>query len=410
MLKDFPRQAVILVGGRGSRLGRITRTIPKPLVKLDKNYFLNYQINYLSQFPFKEILLLCGYKKNYFKKIQHHRNELKIRIINEKKPLGTGGAISNAFNYLDDIFFLCNGDTFFEINLFDFYDNFNKNRNDGILALKKATSSARYSKVIIKNKTINLFTNDKVKKGELFNCGFYFLRKKLFNNIKKKRSFEESILPKLSETKKIKYKIFNEELIDIGIPKDLNLAKKKFKIYNKRKFIILDRDGVINHDNGYVYKWSNFRFIPGVIKFLKFLNLKKIPIFIITNQAGVSKGFYTENILKKLHDKLLNYLMLKKIFINKIYFCPHHINAKLKKYKTNCKFRKPNNGFYKLLKMQWKLKSNNAIFIDDKISHKNFAIKSKIKFFYFDIKKDKNLFDFAKKNRILKYFAQHKIA
>jgi D-glycero-D-manno-heptose 1,7-bisphosphate phosphatase len=85
MLKDFPRQAVILVGGRGSRLGRITRKIPKPLVKLDKNYFLNYQINYLSQFPFKEILLLCGYKKNYFKKIQHHRNELKIRIEFSKK-------------------------------------------------------------------------------------------------------------------------------------------------------------------------------------------------------------------------------------------------------------------------------------------------------------------------------------
>jgi D-glycero-D-manno-heptose 1,7-bisphosphate phosphatase len=197
--------------------------------------------------------------------------------------------------------------------------------------------------------------------------------------------------------------IFNEKLIDIGVLKDLNLAKKFFKKYNKRKFIILDRDGIINQDYGYICKWSNFKFIPGLIKFLKFLNKKKIPIFVITNQAGIAKGFYTENALRKLHSKLLNHLMLKKIFINQIYYCPHHINAKLKEYKKNCKFRKPNNSFYHLLKKQWILKSNNAIFIDDKINHKDFSIKSKIKFFYFNVKKNKNLFNFAKK-KILKYF------
>jgi D,D-heptose 1,7-bisphosphate phosphatase len=404
MLKDFPRQAVILVGGKGSRLRKITKKIPKSLIKFDKNHFLNYQINYLSQFPFKEILLLCGYKKNYFKKIKYYSNKIKIKIINEKKTLGTGGAISNAFSSLDDIFFLCNGDTFFEINLFDLYNSFNKSQNDGIIALKKTTCAARYHKVIIKNNIINSFTKDKVKKEEIFNCGFYFLKKKLFNNEKKKNSLEENILPVLCKKKKIKGKIFNEKFIDIGVPKDLNLAKKFFENYNKRKFIILDRDGIINQDYGYVSKWNNFKFIPGSIEFLRFLNKKKIPIFIITNQSGIAKGFYTKNALMKLHSKLLNYLMLKKIFISQIYYCPHHINAKLKKYKKNCKFRKPNNGFYYLLKKQWMLKSNNAIFIDDKINHRDFAIKSKIKFCLFNIKKNKNLFYFAKKNKILKFF------
>jgi D-glycero-D-manno-heptose 1,7-bisphosphate phosphatase len=403
MLTNFPRQAVILVGGKGSRLGKITKKVPKPLIKFDKNHFLNYQINYLSQFPFKEILLLCGYKKKCFEKFKHYSNKIKIKIINEKKPLGTGGAISNALKYLDDIFFLCNGDTFFEINLFNLYDSFDRSQYDGIVALKKAACSARYSKIIIKNNTINLFTKDKVKKGEIFNCGFYFLKKKIFDNKKKKKSLEENILPALCKIKKIKGKIFNEKLIDIGVLEDLNLAKKFFKKYNKRKFAILDRDGIINQDYGYVSKWSNFDFIPGSIKFLKFLNKKKTPIFIITNQAGIAKGFYTINTLNKLHFKLLNHLMMKKIFINKIYYCPHHIKAKLKKYKKNCKFRKPNNGFYKLLKTQWRLKSNNAIFIDDRIYNKDFAIKSKIKFFHFNIKKNKNLFNFAKKNKILKY-------
>lgn len=96
--------------------------------------------------------------------------------------------------------------------------------------------------------------------------------------------------------------------------------------------------------------------------------------------------------------------MSKKIFIKKIYFCPHHVNARLKKYRKNCNFRKPNNGFYKLLKKQWTLKSDNAIFLDDKIENRNFAIKSKIRFFHFDKKKDRNLFNFSKKKKILNYF------
>lgn len=403
MLGHFPRQAVILVGGKGSRLGKITQKTPKPLIKFDKNSFLNYQIDYLLQFKFKEILLLCGYKKNCFEQILHKRKDVNIKIVYEKQPLGTGGAISNAFKYLDNIFFLCNGDTFFEINLFELYKNFNKNKDDGILALKKAESNERFSKVIVKKTKINLFTQDRVKKNEIFNCGFYFFKKKLFNN-KKKKSLEIDILPSLCKTKKIRYKIFNEKLIDIGVPKDLDLAKKFFKKYNKRKFIILDRDGVINHDYGYICKWNDFKFISGSIKFLKFLNSKKVPIFIITNQAGIGKNFYNEITLKKLHDKLLNYLMSKKIFIKKIYFCPHHVNARLKKYRKNCNFRKPNNGFYKLLKKQWTLKSDNAIFLDDKIENRNFAIKSKIRFFHFDKKKDRNLFNFSKKKKILNYF------
>ena len=404
MLRNFPRQAVILVGGKGSRLGKITKKTPKPLIKLDGNFFLNYQINYLMQFKFKEILLLCGYKKNLFKKFVNYRNDVNIKIVYEKKLLGTGGAISNAYKHLDNIFFLCNGDTFFEINLFDFYNNFNKNKDDGVLALKKATSNERFSKVIVKKKKIILFTRDKVRKNEIFNCGFYFFKKKLFNNKKKKKSLEIDILPNLCKTKKIRYKIFNEKLIDIGVPEDLDLAKKFFKKYNKRKFIILDRDGVINHDYSYVYKWNNFKFISGAIKFLKILTSKKVPIFIITNQAGIGKNFYNEITLKKLHDKLLNYLMSKKIFIKKIYFCPHHVNARLKKYRKNCNFRKPNNGFYKLLKKQWTLKSDNAIFLDDKIENKNFAIKSKIRFFHYDKKKNRNLFKFSIKKKIFNYF------
>ena len=92
------------------------------------------------------------------------------------------------------------------------------------------------------------------------------------------------------------------------------MRKKKFiKKINQSKYlprpaVFLDRDGTINYDYGYVYKFSEFKFRPYVIKGLKYLSKKKYFIFIITNQAGVAKGKFKLLDLLKLHDQLRKYL------------------------------------------------------------------------------------------------------
>ena len=89
----FLDQAVILAGGYGKRLGKITKTTPKPLIKLDRKIcFLDYQINYLNQFGFSEIIILCSYKYNLFKKRYHNKIILgsKIKCIKENKKMGNG--------------------------------------------------------------------------------------------------------------------------------------------------------------------------------------------------------------------------------------------------------------------------------------------------------------------------------
>ena len=393
---NFPRQAVILSGGKGTRLKQVSKNVPKPLIKLDGVSFLKYQINYLSQFPFQEIVLLCGYKqkkfKNFVDNIKHKK--IPVKIICEDKLLGTGGAIINAKKYLDDIFFLCNGDTFFQINLIDFFYKFTQEKSDGIIALKKSNKDNRYSEVKVNKNRITLFSDLPVKKNKLYNCGYYFFKKKIFFGKKIKKSLENEMLPNICKKYKISYKTFNDKLLDIGIPKDLKYAEKYFEKFNKRKFILLDRDGVINKENNYVHKWKDFKLIPGIIKLLKNLNKKKIPIFIVSNQAGVGKGYYKISDVENLHNKFINLLISKKIFINQIYYCCHHKNATIKKYKKNCSFRKPNNFFFKLIKKSWNLKSNNAILIEDNLKNKLFATKSNIKFILFDLKKNQNIYKF----------------
>ena len=90
----------------------------------------------------------------------------------------------------------------------------------------------------------------------------------------------------------------------------------------KRPAAFLDRDGVINYDYGYIYKYEDFKLRPGVIKGLQYLKKNKFKIFIITNQSGIAKGLFTEKDLRLLHAKLKKKLLINKIRIDEIKYSP----------------------------------------------------------------------------------------
>ena len=138
-------QAVIYVGGLGTRLKKLTKKTPKPLIRVNKKPFLNHVIKNLSRFGFREVILLCYYKSELFFKKYHNKNiyGIKIKCIKEKKQLGTAGSLLNAKILLKKNFLLCNGDTYFDINLNDLCSNFFKFRKEVFVALKKSKNNKR---------------------------------------------------------------------------------------------------------------------------------------------------------------------------------------------------------------------------------------------------------------------------
>ncbi|MDC1210243.1 HAD-IIIA family hydrolase, partial [Pseudomonadota bacterium] len=93
------------------------------------------------------------------------------------------------------------------------------------------------------------------------------------------------------------------------------------------KTIFLDRDGVINEDSGYVHNWDKFKFIDGSLKALQLLTKNNFNIIIVTNQAGIAKGFYTEIDFKNLSSEFLRFCSQNKIKIMDTFYCPHHIDG-----------------------------------------------------------------------------------
>ena len=130
------------------------------------------------------------------------------------------------------------------------------------------------------------------------------------------------------------------------------------------KIIFIDRDGVINKDPGgwtehnYVIRWEQFEFLPNSVKALKKLNGAGYDIVVISNQAGVGKGYYTEKELNQINGRMLEEIEKKGAQIRKAYYCVHQPS-------DNCDCRKPKTGLFRKAEKELSIKSAGSYFIGD---------------------------------------------
>ena len=135
----------------------------------------------------------------------------------------------------------------------------------------------------------------------------------------------------------------------------------------KNKFVLLDRDGVINIEKSYLHKIEDFEYEKNVVEGLLKLRDLGYKFAIITNQAGIARGYYTEEDYLKLQSFIEDDLFKKGIKIEKSYFCPHHPNV-TGKYGIECDCRKPNTGNFELAVKEFDIDVKNSFMIGDKIT------------------------------------------
>jgi D-glycero-D-manno-heptose 1,7-bisphosphate phosphatase len=379
--KKIINQCVILCGGYGSRIYPLTKNTPKPLIKYFKKPFLFYLIDSLRDQGFRKILILTYYKSNKFnKKLFKNYKELEITIIKEKYKLGTGGSIINSKKYLENYFFVINGDTYFDINLRSFEKKFKKNYL-ALLALKK---NFFFKQDIQIKKIKKEFFNSESK---IFNGGVYILNKKILNcNRRGNLDLDKDIIIPHLNKKKIYGQIYLNRFTDIG--KNLPSFIKSKAILKKiiyKPCCFLDRDGVINYDYGYVFNKKKFKWRPGVQEGIKILNDNGYYVIVVTNQSGIGRGYYSKKKVNDLHTYINLELNKNGAFINNFYFSPYHPQAKIRKYKRISNCRKPGIGMFLQAIKDYKILKKNSFFIGDSKSDLMAAKNFKIPFFYPDI-------------------------
>ena len=135
-----------------------------------------------------------------------------------------------------------------------------------------------------------------------------------------------------------------------------------------KKAIFLDRDGVINKDKGYVYKTNDFHFEENSLNGLKLIDFNEYLVFIVSNQAGIAKGYYSEEDFRKMSLWLNRFLDKKGVKITKTYYCPHSPGAKITQYKKKCDCRKPGIKLFLKAQKEFNINLKKSYLIGDKTS------------------------------------------
>tara|TARA_Y100000590_G_scaffold470721_1_gene668459 strand:+ start:13145 stop:14338 length:1194 start_codon:yes stop_codon:yes gene_type:complete len=377
-------QSVILVGGKGSRLGEITKDYPKPMLEVDGEPFIMKLINMLARFGSTEILLLaCHANKviiDYFK--DKEIDGCNIKVIIEDELLGTGGSLINAYDSLEESFFCFNGDSIIDGNWLSIKNILGDNDNISI-ALTRTNDKNRYGQVELSNKKVTNFLEKQKNNNlsnNLINGGIYYIRKKIFDSLpNKKFSFERDIIPNQVQANKVVAQEVKGYFIDIGLEESLEQARA-YNWRRGRKAIIFDRDGTLNHDDGYTHKISDLKWNLGAKEAIKLFNDKGYYVFVATNQSGIAKGKFSEDEMHKFHNEMKSHLYDIGAHIDKIYFCPYHKESKIKKYKVDSNDRKPKTGMLEKISKDWGIEKNNMVMIgnstDDIECANNFGIRS----------------------------------
>mgnify|MGYP000933097987 FL=1 len=366
------------------------------MLKINEKPFLMNLIDMAQRFSFSEVLLLASHANKvltqYFDNF--YSKDFKIKIIIEEEPLGTGGAIINAYEHLDDTFYCINGDSIIEGNWISL-NPFLKDNYKAVIGLTEVSNPGRYGSININNNRIIAFNEkDDNSSSNLINGGIYLLRKEIFKKYEKNIiSLEKDIFPELLNDGELAGKKIDGYFIDIGTPKSLKDAKKKLWGAN-RKAVIFDRDGTLNIDNGYTYKVDDLLWTDGSKDLIKYLNDLNYLVFVATNQAGIAKAKYTEDDMHNFHNAMQKSLLNTGAHIDKFYYCPYHTEGIIKEYKFDSNDRKPNTGMLEKIMYDWNLPKKNMLLIGNRLTDVKCAENFNIQGFLYNT--NDNLLDFFK--------------
>ncbi|MEZ6013030.1 MAG: HAD-IIIA family hydrolase [Hyphomonas sp.] len=367
------KQALFLVGGKGTRLGALSANTPKPMQEIAPGVrFLDLLLENAARMGFTDIVLLAGHLGEKVEEAYHGQRigEAEIRVVRESKAMGTGGALAEAASVLDETFILSNGDSLFDINLRTLTAR-PLPEGGGRLALRMVDDTARYGSVELDGSRISAFIekNPDLKGPGLINGGIYYLDRRIVDRIAAPSSIESDVFPALVKEGKLEGIPFNGYFLDIGLPETLAQAQQETAALRLRPTAFLDRDGVLNEDNGYTHRIEDLNWIPGAKQAIRLLNDRGYRVIVVTNQAGVARGYYDEAAVALFHAGMQDQLAGDGAFVDAFYHCPYHEDGKVPAYTVaNHPDRKPNPGMILRALGDWQIDKDRSFLIGDKES------------------------------------------
>ncbi len=374
------RQAAILVGGLGTRLGALTAATPKPLLPVGGRPFLAWLLRELSRFGIEEAVLLTGHLAAQVRDaLDRIAAELPkaMRLVVSEEPFqaGTGGALWHARSLLDERFLLCNGDSLLSTNLAQLLAAWAKDgRQDGEgcvgrMLLRPVADASRFGVVETAGERVVSFRERPERAGgALINAGIYALGRSVLDGIGERCSLERDVLPRLAAAGRLRCTVADGYFVDIGVPESLAQADRELANQLRRRALFLDRDGVLNVDHGWVGTRERWEWVPGALDAIRCATDRGWHVFVVTNQSGVARGRYGEADVLALHAWAAEQARSAGGTVDDFRYCPYHPEASLPEYRAVSEWRKPAPGMILDLLRAWEVDPARAILVGDQMS------------------------------------------
>lgn len=362
------KQCVILVGGRGSRLGLETSTTPKPLLDVAGRPFLEYLIDRVANHGFDELLLIAGHHGQAFSKLDGTRRRgLRIRVHIERRPMGTAGALYDARESLAPKFLLMNGDSILDGNWLALLPALEAGATIS-MALTHVPNQGRYGGVEISDdRVVGFREKDPLRTGPgPINAGVYGIcRDPVLSLVSGPASLEQDILPVFCSAGAVTGIHIAGYFIDIGIPESLAEARATLPYRLHRPAAIFDRDDTFNVDVGHTHRVEDLQWVEGAREVVRRFNDAGFWVFVATNQSGIARGKYDVATMDRFHAAMQADLRRIGAHVDQFYHCPHHPDGVIQELSIVCGCRKPQPGMLQQILADWPIQRERSFFVGD---------------------------------------------
>lgn len=379
-------KAVILAGGRGIRLGDLTREIPKPMINIGDKPLLHHQVELLTKYDIRDIIILVNYLKDpiieYFG--DGHSHNARISYYEETEPLGTTGGIKAIGEQLTEDFLVLYGDVMIHMDLERFirYHRIKNSQCSLVLHPNDHPYDSDLVEIDTNGRIIAFHAkphNRATWFHNLVNAGAYILSPVVLQYLEKgkKADFGRDIFPRICREVSMYGYHTSEYLKDMGTPDRLEAVRKDLesgKVYrlhygHPQRAVFLDRDGVMNTERSYISRPEELELYDFTPPAIRKINQSGYLSVVVTNQSAIARNLCTEEEVQTIHKKMETLLGEQGAWLDAIYYCPHHPDKGFPEenplYKIDCDCRKPKTGMFQKAIEKFNINAGESYMIGD---------------------------------------------
>ena len=380
-------QAVILAGGKGTRLASRLNGLPKPLVMVGGVPLLERQLDQLAQQGVTEAVVLVNHEAEQIRAFLASRSfPCRTVVVDDGVPSGTAGAVIRCLDILEERFLVVYGDTLFDIDIGALLSAHQQAAAEATLLLHPNDHPADSDLVEVDDDGRILGFHSYPHSPDealpnLVNAAFYVVERSLitaYRDFPTPADFAKDLFPAaLRDGRMLQGYRSWEYIKDLGTPTRLDKVERhlaKGVVARARRSapqsaVFVDRDGTLNQLRDYVRTAEEFELLPGVADAVRRLNAAELRVVVITNQPVLARGECSFAEMRRIHAKMDTELGRQGAYLDGLYLCPHHPDGgfagEIASLKVTCDCRKPKPGLIERAIAEMNIDRATSFFVGD---------------------------------------------